>query len=312
MRKRYSIAAAAVVAAAVAVATVTFALPSAAATQSTGDCYAQLDAVRAEAGVPQASATAMPALAKAAASHAGYRAQADTSDLSPHHETAGRQGFTGVKSSERTKAAGLEDGTWSSQFENVTTTGGALHGVQSWVDAPYHRFPMLDANNRAAGCSTATTRTFLGRTHAAAVLELAATWAPPTKRLTMYPAPGQTGVPVSFNRLREQPSPFADAASTVGYVISFQADGYAALKVKDIALSKGASHTPVAVHKAVRFRTSAASGSLDANLPANAAMLTATQALDPHTTYHVQVSGQYDNGSAWTSFPTRTWSFTTA
>jgi hypothetical protein len=41
-------------------------------------------------------------------------------------------------------------------------------------------------------------------------------------------------------------------------------------------------------------------------------MLAATRTLDPHTTYQVQISGQYDNGSAWTTFPTRTWTFTTA
>ena len=310
MRKRYSITVAVAVTAAVAA--VTLALPSAAAADTASDCYAQLDAVRAQAGVPAASATAMPALAKAAASHADYRAKTDGTDLTPHLQTAGRQGFTGITGAERTKAAGLQDGTWSSQSENITTTGGALHGVQSWLDAPYHRFPMLDANNLAAGCSSATSRSLLGGTYSAAVLELAATWEAPSKRLTVYPAPGQTDVPVSFDRLREQPSPFADAASTVGYVISIQADGYAALKIKHITLSKGASHTPVAVHKALRFGTATTSGTLDANLPANAAMLASTGPLDPHTTYQVRVSGQYDDGNAWTTFPTRTWSFTTA
>jgi cysteine-rich secretory family protein len=295
----------------------TLAFPSAAAAESAGDCYAQLNAIRATAGVPNASATAIPALAKAAADHASYRARTDAdggTDPSQHHETSGRPGFTGVTSWDRTKAAGLEDGTWRSQFENVTTTSGVLHSVQSWVDAPYHRFPLLDANNRAAGCGTATARTFLGRTHAAAALEMAATWAPQSRRLTVYPAPGQTGVPVSFDRLRERPAPFPAAAETVGYVVSFQADGYAALKVKHITLSKGANHTPVAIHKAARFRTATTSATLDANLPANAAMLAATRSLDPHTTYHVRVSGSVKRakGSAWTTFQTRTWSFTTA
>jgi hypothetical protein len=290
----------------------TLASPSAAATESASDAYAELNAIRAKVGVPAASATAMPALATAAANHASYLVKADGGSDSQHHETPGRPGFTGVTGADRTKAAGLPDGTWRSQFEDVTTTGGTLQGLQSWIDAPYHRFPLLDANNRAVGFGAASARSFLGPTRSAAVLELAGTWTAPTKHLTSYPAAGQTGVPVSFDRQRELPSPFAGAASTVGYVISFQADGYEALKVEDFTLAKGADHTPVAVHAAARGRTAASSVALDANLPANAAMLAATQALDPHTTYHVRISGQYDNGSGWTAFPTRTWSFTTA
>jgi hypothetical protein len=292
-------------------------LPSAAAaTPSAGDCYSQLNAVRAEAGSPAASATALPALAKSAAAHASYRTGAGVdghADKSQHHQTPGRPGFTGASSDDRSKAAGLQDGTWSSQFENVTTTSGELHGVQSWVDAPYHRFPMLDANNLAAGCATASARGFLGRTHSAAVLELAADWDATTKRLTAYPAPGQTDVPVSFDRLRERPSPFADAAATVGYTVSFQADGYTAVKIDDMTLTNGAGRSPVAVHKSVRFGTSAASGTVDANLPANAAMLAATRPLEAATTYHVRVSGSVMTESgAWTAFPTTSWSFTTA
>ena len=315
MAKRFSITVAVAVTATAAALSLALATPCAVAAESAGDIYAQLNAIRAQAGVPAASATTMPALANAAASHASYRAQADSdggADSSQHRQTLGRQGFTGVTGADRTKAAGLQDGTWSSQSENVTTTGGVLHGLQSWVDAPYHRFPLLDANNQAVGYGTASARTFLGHTHSAAVLELAATWQAPSKRLTTYPAPGQTGVPVSFDRQRELPSPFPGAAATVGYVISLQADGYAALKVNHITLTKGASHTPVAVHTAVRFQTATSNASLDANLPANAAMLAATRALDPHTSYQVRVSGQYDNGSVWTTFPTRTWTFTTA
>jgi hypothetical protein len=296
-------------------ATLAFTSPAVAA-GSLGDCYTQLNAIRGQAGVPAASATALPALADAAASHANYRVRAAADgyqDQSQHHQTPGRPGSTGTNSWERTKAAGLEDGAWRSQFENVTT-GGDVRGVQSWVDAPYHRFPLLDANNRAAGCSTATARTFMGGTHQAAVLELASTWSTQTKRLTAYPAPGQTAVPVSFDRLRERPAPFPAAADTVGYVVSIQADGYQALKVKSFTLTKGASHAPVAAHTAASSRTTTATVALDTNLPANAAMLAATGSLAPHTTYHVRVAGsvQVEQDGAWTTFPTRTWSFTTA
>jgi hypothetical protein len=296
-------------------ATLAFASPAVAAA-SAGDCYTQLNAIRAQAGVPAASATALPALADAAASHASYRARTDAAggtDQSQHHQTPGRQGFTGVTGADRTKAAGLADGTWRGQFENVTT-GPAASGVQSWVDAPYHRFPLLDANNRAAGCSTTTARKLLGHTHAASVLEMASTWTPQTRQLTTYPAAGQTGVPVSFDRLRERPAPFPAAADTVGYVVSIQADGYYALKVKSFTLTQGARHTAVAAHVAAGSKTSAADVALDTNLSANTAMLAATGSLAPHTTYQVRVAGsvQVEQGGAWTNLPARTWSFTTA
>ena len=37
---------------------------------------------------------------------------------------------------------------------------------------------------------------------------MATTWKDTTKRITVYPAPGQTGVPSSFNRCQEHPTPF--------------------------------------------------------------------------------------------------------
>ena len=82
----------------------------------------------------------------------------------------------------------------------VTATGigaGALDGVRSWVDAPYHRFPLLDTTTRHVGCA-ARSRVVDGRTYSAEVLNMAATWKDRAKRTTVYPAPGQTRVPRSF------------------------------------------------------------------------------------------------------------------
>jgi hypothetical protein len=80
---------------------------------------------------------------------------------------------------------------------------------------------------------------------------MAATWKDTTKRITVYPASGQTGVPVSFNRCQEHPTPFggtcdpAHPTQPVGYVVTIQADGYYAMKIEGIAFSKGAARTPV-------------------------------------------------------------------
>ena len=300
---------------------------TAAAERSAAACYAEVNAIRARVGAAPVSATAQPALAQAAASHAAYRVRADLGDLparlrghvavgrfgpdrSAHEETRGLYGYTGRLPWDRTRAAGLRDSAWRSQAEDVTTSSGTADvkaGVHSWLDAPYHRFPLLDANVQAAGCGAATHR-FGRQTRSAEVLEMTSAKVR-TRRLSVYPTPGQTGVPTSFNRLQEHPSPFQGAAQMVGYVVSIQADGFAGLKVQDMHLTEGAGHTPVAILKSVR----AGAGTIDSELPANAAILAATRPLAAHTTYHVRISGsvQSDQG-AWHPFPTRSWSFTTA
>jgi hypothetical protein len=70
----------------------------------------------------------------------------------------------------------------------------------------------MDANTRHIGCSVSE-RTVGGRTYSAEVLEMAATWKDTTRRITVYPANGQTGVPVSFNRCQEHPTPFGGPAT---------------------------------------------------------------------------------------------------
>jgi hypothetical protein len=312
--------------------------PSPAGAESAADCYARLNAVRARSGLPAASAGTLPALARAAASHAAYRVNVDPADdarvrqlpdrgpfgpdATAHQETPSLRplGFTGANPWDRTKAAGLKAGSWRYQFEDVVTAdgpaAGSLDGVRSWVDAPYHRFPLLDVNTRHVGCA-ARSRTVGGRRYSAEVLEMAATWKDRAKRVTVYPAPGQAHVPVSFDRLQEHPTPFPGAAATVGYVVSLQASGYHALKVQGMALSRGAERTPVAIHAAARSLTRASTlpaSSVDSRLPANAAMLAARAPLAGGTVYHVRISGyvQATEGGPWTRFRTRAWSFTTA
>jgi hypothetical protein len=322
------------------------AAPAPARAETAEQCYTTLNAYRAKAGLPKASSTSLPALAAAAANHAGYRVNVDPGDsillsslglpdlglfgpdLNAHLETAAlRQlGFTGVNPWDRTRAAKLADGTWRYQYEDVTTATGipaaSLQGVRSWIDAPYHRLPLTDANTRHVGCA-ARERVVGGRVYAAEVLEMAATWKDTTKRITLYPAPGQTAVPASFNRCQESPTPFggpcdpARPTQQVGYVVTVQADGWYAMKIQGIAFSKGSARAPVDIHRAVRYRTSKStvpSPAVDTHLPANAAMLAAKAPLAAATTYNVRVSGyvQATKGGKWTRFTTRVWSFTTA
>jgi hypothetical protein len=317
------------------------AVPAPAAAETATQCHAALNGYRAAAGLDKASATSIPALAKAAANHAAYRAKVDTAspdylaalglddlglfgpDLTAHLESPKLKdlGFTGVNPWDRTRAAKLADGTWRYQYEDVTTATGIsaanLRGVRSWIDAPYHRLPMLDANTRHIGCAVDQQASY-----SAEVLEMAATWKDTTKRITLYPASGQKAVPTSFNRCQEHPTPFggtcdpAHPTQLVGYVVTLQADGWYAMKIQGIAFSKGSARAPVEIHRAVRYRTTKStvpSSAVDTHLPANAAMLAAKNPLAPATTYNVRVSGyvQAAKGAKWVQFKTRVWSFST-
>src|SRR4029450_9531006 len=260
-------------------------LAAPAAAETAQQCYTTLNQFRTKAGLAKASSTSIPALAVAAGKHAAYRVNVDPGDSivladlglpdlglfgpdpTAHLETPAltQLGFTGINPWDRTKAAKLADGSWRYQYEDVTTATGiaasALEGVRSWVDAPYHRFPLLDANTRHVGCA-ATERQVAGSHYAAEVLNMAATWKNTTKRITASPPSGQTGVPTSFNRCQEHPTPFggtcdpAHPTQPVGYVVTIQADGYYALKIEAISLSKGTARTPVGIHRAIRSRSS--------------------------------------------------------
>jgi uncharacterized protein YkwD len=274
--------------------------------ESASTCLAKLNSTRRGAGLPLV--TSSRPLAVAAERHANYRARADAlgqRDASAHYETRGRAYYSGVRPWDRTKAAGLRDGTWARQGENVVTGHGsslALNGVAAWLDAPYHRFPMLDANMRQVGC--APSRGYASASRAAEVLEMVWPWNATRKQLTAWPLPNRTGVATSFDRRTEAPSPLRmSPTAVVGPVISLQASGWTHIRLTSAPTLKRGS-TPVAVHY------STPNG--DPYLPDNAVMLAAKSPLAGRTKYTVRVKGQLQTkaGAAWTSF-TRTWSFTT-
>jgi hypothetical protein len=130
----------------------------------------------------------------------------------------------------------------------------------------------MDANTRHVGCAAGQQGDYTAQ-----VLEMAATWKDSTKRITVYPASGQKGVPASFNRCQEHPTPFGGVCATasptqlVGYVVTLQADGYYAMKVQGIAFSKGSARTPVEIHRAVRYRTTKSTVSASASTPSSTA-----------------------------------------
>jgi hypothetical protein len=319
-------------------------LPAPARAETATQCYTTLNAYRTKARLPKASAATIKALAVAAGKHAVYRVNVDPGDsillsqlglpdlglfgpdANAHLETPALVGlgFTGVNPWDRTRAAKLAAGTWRYQYEDVTTATGIsaadLQGVRSWIDAPYHRLPLMDTNTRHVGCA-AQQRVVNNRVYSAQVLQMAATWKDITKKITVYPVANQTGVPTSFNRCRESPTPFggpcapSQPVQNVGYVITFQADGFYAMRILGMTLRKKSTGAGVDIHRAVRHRagTSLPSSVIDTKLPLNAAMLAAKAPLASRTAYTVRVSGdvQATKGGKWAKFQTREWSFTT-
>ena len=186
----------------------------------------------------------------------------------------------------------------------VAGTGSSLNlnGVSAWLDAPYHRFPVLDANMRQIGCAPSSGAASGAR--AAEVLEMLWPWSATKQQLTAWPLPNKTGVATAFDRRTEAPSPFRSSpTNVVGTVISLQGSGWANIRLTSAPTLKRGS-AAVAIHY------STPNG--DANLPKNTVMLAAKSPLAAHTRYTVTVKGQLQTkaGAKWTSF-TRTWSFTT-
>jgi uncharacterized protein YkwD len=287
-------------------------VPGTAHSESTSACYAAIASARTRAHLPAAGRQL--ALERAALNHARYRARWDAAGLqeNPHYESSGHAGFSGRLPWDRTKAAGLRGGTWTAQGEDLTTgvnlRADQLRGVQSWIDAPYHRFPLLDANTRQVGCAQAQTGS-----HAAEVLEMVTPPGARARAITGYPGNGQTGVPTRFNRAGELPSPFRGArTAVVGYVVSVQASGYAQMKVSGMSL--GRPHYPQPLYRAVRLAAVAGlRGAVDTELPANAAMMATTAPLAAHTRYSATVTGYVRTSASapWQGFRL-TWAFTTA
>jgi hypothetical protein len=127
-------------------------------------------------------------------------------DATAHQQTPSLRalGYSGVNPWDRTRAGGLKDGSWRYQYEDVVTatgvTAGDLRGVRSWVDAPYHRFPLLDVNTRHVGWAVSS-RKVAGRRYSAKVLEMAATWkdrdkrSPSTRPPARRPCPSRSTAP---------------------------------------------------------------------------------------------------------------------
>jgi hypothetical protein len=143
------------------------------------------------AGAPQLQPH--PALLQAAQHHADYYllnyADADAMVNGPHGEVAGKPGYTGRASWDRASAAGYP---WYAGWEVMHFEDDPVRSVDGWAATVFHRVVILDPYLEYMGYGHGTSGT--------ARVDVAdfghATTDPARQQITVFPAPGQTNVPL--------------------------------------------------------------------------------------------------------------------
>ncbi|HEX6547583.1 MAG TPA: CAP domain-containing protein [Candidatus Dormibacteraeota bacterium] len=247
-----------------------------------------VNADRQRAGVPALKAdTSLDTASEAHAWYVAFNFGADTlSGLGIHQESASLPGYTGAGPLARDRAAGFQGNRGSEVINHVFTPVAAI-GV--WIDSVYHRFPLLSPETQVAGYGEAT----LGPL-SVSVMDLGLGPAASTPPV-VYPAAGQTGVPVGFIG-GEIPNPVPSGAQLpVGYPITVQTGNGSNLQVSSIKVTDpdGKDVAAYVLNPGKEVDTGEV-----AVLP--------QQPLKPATAYTVDVEGTLDSSAL-----SKKWSFTT-
>jgi hypothetical protein len=171
------------------------------------DLLAAFNSHRERAKLPRARHSA--ALARGADLHALYLSKNDFKGLSGHEEDPKGAGYTeeGARAGKRSVI---------SPFAPHET---ALDAVESLMATLYHRISMLQPPLTEVGIGWAFRRDGLGYL----VIDVGAADARHDPKLwpVLYPAPGQTDVPLEFGMgARENPNPLPDGVTTAGYPVT--------------------------------------------------------------------------------------------
>ena len=168
------------------------------------------------AGAPQLQLH--PALLQAAQNHANYYllnfADADAMVYGPHGEVAGKPGYTGRASWDRATAAGYP---WYAGWEVIHFEDDPVRSIDGWSATVFHRIIILDPYLEYMGYGHG-----LSGTARVDVADFGhATTDPGRQHLTLFPAPGQTNVPLTG--MWESPSPLPPGVTDpFGYPITLQ------------------------------------------------------------------------------------------
>jgi hypothetical protein len=232
-----------------------------------------------------------PALDEAAQAHAYYylfnASQSQVSGTGILAEDPSLPGFTGARGIDRDRHFGFTGARGTELADHALT---AAASIESSIDSVYHRLPVVDRETVAAGFGEARVGSIV-----ISVLDVGA-GAAAAGDPTVYPADGQSAVPVAFVD-NEVPDPLPSGAiPPVGYPVCLQVGGAQQLKV-----TAGRLVGPDG--KEVPTFTFDPGNQVGQNQWA----MTARQPLTPGARYTAEVTGTVDG----TNF-TKSWSFTVA
>lgn len=230
-----------------------------------------------------------PALDEAAQAHAYFylfnASQSQVSGTGITAEDPSLPGFTGARAIDRDHHFGFSGARGAELADHAVTPAGA---VQDFVDSVYHRLPIVDRETTAAGFGQARVGSIV-----ISVLDVGAGPAAAGDP-TVYPADGQTGVPVAFTD-NEVPDPLPSGSiPPIGYPMCLQVGGAQQLKVTTgRLLGSDGKEVPV-----LTFDPGNQVGQ-------NQWAMAAVKPLTPGARYTADVTGTID-GTAFT----KRWSFT--
>jgi hypothetical protein len=284
--------------------------PPAGAPPGAAAAYTTENTARAAMGIPCASL--VPALDTSATDHCNYYV-ANVGDSScegdPHVEVQGCSMYVAAQFYQREMAAGY---TGLGAFEDMAFVDNGTTATQTFIDSVWHRIPVLSPWVRDMGYGGG-----MGNGTGCDTIDFGVGASTPLSATAVYPYPGQTGVPTSFNGALEGPTPPEPPSGwPSGYPISVYMFGAMTAPVHTITVV--GDSTPIA-HQFISYMGAGDPDGLLAacstsymgpggNECAGAGFILYTNApMTSSTQYHVHVEGSGTVGSE----KTFDWVFTT-
>lgn len=233
----------------------------------------------------------------AAQGHSDYQR---INNVVTHEQTAGRQGFTGVRLQDRLAASNyvIQGSNAIGEVISAANKGTGFYMAEELITAIYHRFVIFEPVFKEAGAGAATT----SASYSYFTADFAANngFGPglAANTLAVWPVNGQTQVPPNFFSDYEEPDPVPDI-NEVGYPVSVHTNLTRKLTVQSFTMRARGTTGNLATRLLVKGQ--------DANTTTDsAAAIVPLAPLAARTTYDVTFIGAIDGTAV-----SRTWSFTT-
>lgn len=258
------------------------------------DGLAWINYRRAQLGIPVLNRNSL--IDSAAQGHSDYQ---KTNNVVTHEQTAGKPGFTGLRTTNRLQGAGYQFGYngYAGEVISATSNASGFYMAEELITAIYHRFAIFEPKFREIGTGSATTAagyTYFTSNFATAD---ASSGGIGRGQMAAWPINGQKLVPPNFFSDNETPDPIPNA-NEVGYPVSVHADLTSTVRVSSFTIRQRGANSDLAT------RQLAPGG--DANTGNSVAAIIPLSPLRAGTVYDVSFRGTVDGATA-----DRDWSFTT-